>query len=172
MERALQGNYAREQAHSERWNRGSRDPLSPFQLDDESPSLAEWRLHNNEKNPNQNHPPCVKEMWSFGPVVYSRCYRYDGSEASLHRILGSWSGDSVNNAARRFHGPVQVGCAYSIRFRGVSSTTSGGTRTLQHISQMAIRAKQQLLQLAPSEDESSVSRGCPEGTEAFETQSE
>lgn len=172
MERAIQGNDAREQANSERWDGGSGGTTSPFKLPDESPSWTEWRLHNDETNSNQDNPLGFKESWGFGKVVFKRYLRYDRTEASLHRVLGSWTGDSVNYAASRFFGFDQIGCTYSIRFRGVSITVSGGSRTLQHLCEMAIRSKQELLQLTPNEMESNVSRGCPEGTETFEKESE
>lgn len=56
MERAIQGNDAREQACSERWNGGSGGFPSPFKLTDESPSWTEWRLHNDETISNQDNP--------------------------------------------------------------------------------------------------------------------
>nr|WPR18178.1 MAG: hypothetical protein [Carnation Italian ringspot virus] len=172
MERAIQGNDAREQANGERWDGGSGSSISPFKLTDESPSWTEWRLHNDETNSNHDNPLGFKESWGFGKVVFKRYLRYNRTETSLHRVLGSWTGDSVNYAASRFFGVNQIGCTYSIRFRGVSVTISGGSRTLQHLCEMAIRSKQELLQPAPIEVESDVSRGCPEDTEVFEEESE
>jgi len=172
MERALQGDDAREQADSERWTGGCGSSITPFQFSDESPSLNEWRLYNDEKNTGNNHPIGFKEVWSFGSVVFKRYYRYDGSQASLHRVLGSWTGDSVNNAAHRFFGTNQIGCAYSIRFRGSSISVSGGSRTLQHLIEMAIWTKLKVLQFTPSEMESPVSRGCLDVTEDVKNESE
>ena len=172
MERAIQGNDAREQAYGERWNGGPGGSTSPFQLPDESPSWTEWRLHNDETNSNQDNPLGFKESWGFGKVVFKRYLRYDGTETSLHRVLGSWTGDSVNYAASRFFGFDQIGCTYSIRFRGVNVTISGGSRTLQHLSEMAIRSKQELLQLTPVKVESDVSRERPEGVKTFKEESE
>nr|QXV86640.1 silencing suppressor [Tombusviridae sp.] len=167
MERIIQTGDAREQANSERWDGGVGDTITPFKLPDESPNLHEWRLHNSEENEYQDRPLGFKESWGFGKVVFKRYLRYDGSETSLHRALGSWERNSINNAASRLLGLDQVGCTYSIRFRGSCLTISGGSRTLQRIIELAIRTKQTMLQLTPSEVESNVSRGCPEGTEAF-----
>nr|WOC94070.1 viral suppresor of RNA silencing [Krkavce tombusvirus 1] len=172
MERTIQRSNAREQAYSERWNGGYGNSLTPFKLPDESPSLNEWRLHHGEESENKDHPLGFKESWSFGKVVFKRYLRYDGTEASLHRALGSWERNSVINAASRFFGVNQIGCTYSIRFRGSCLTLSGGSRTLQRLIEMAIRTKCTMLQLTPCEMESVLSRGCPEGTETFEEQSE
>lgn len=169
MERTIQGSYAREQAASERWDGRSGSTFTPFKLPDESPSLHEWRLHNSEESEDKDHPLGFKESWSFGKVVFKRYLRYDGTEASLHRALGSWERNSVNDAASRFLGFGQIGCTYSIRFRGSCLTLSGGSRTLQRIIEMAIRTKLTMLQLAPCEVAGDVSGGCPEGAEAFET---
>nr|BCH36671.1 predicted silencing suppressor protein [Sikte waterborne virus] len=169
MERAIQGSDAREQANSERWDGGCGSTITPFKFPDESPGLHEWRLHNSEESEDKDHPLGFKESWSFGKVVFKRYLRYDGTEASLHRALGSWERDSVNDAASRFFGVSQIGCTYSIRFRGSCLTLSGGSRTLQRLIEMAIRTKCTMLQLTPGEVDSNVSRGCPEGTETFET---
>jgi hypothetical protein len=56
--------------------------------------------------------------------------------------------------------------------RGSCLTLSGGSRTLQRLIEMAIRTKHTMLQLTPCEMESELSRGCPEGIETFEEQSE
>lgn len=172
MERAIQGSDAREQANSERWDGGRGSTITPFKLLDESPSLHEWRLYNSEESENKDHPLGFKESWSFGKVVFKRYLRYDGTEASLHRALGSWERDTVNDAASRFLGVSQIGCTYSIRFRGSCLTLSGGSRTLQRLIEMAIRTKRTMLQLTPCEVEGDVSRRCPEGFEAFEKESE
>nr|UHS72123.1 MAG: putative silencing suppressor protein [Tombusvirus sp.] len=172
MERIIQGSNAREQANSERWDGGCGGTITPFKLPDESPSLHEWRLHNSEESEDKDHPLGFKESWSFGKVVFKRYLRYDGTEASLHRALGSWERNTVNDAASRFLGLSQIGCTYSIRFRGSCLTLSGGSRTLQRLIEMAIRTKHTMLQLTPSEVEGNVSRGCPEGTKAFKEESE
>jgi len=162
MERIVQGSDAREQAISERWDGRCGGTITPFKLPDESPNWNEWRLHHCEENPNKDYPLGFKESWSFGKVVFKRYYRHDWTETSLHRALGSWTGDSVNYAASRLLGINPVGCTYSIRIRGVSLTISGGSGTLQRLIEMAIRLKCTELQLASSEVEGYVSRGCPE----------
>nr|WRQ65094.1 tombus P19-like silencing suppressor protein [Tolivirales sp.] len=172
MERAIQGSDAREQAYSERWDGAQGGIITPFKLPDESPSLHEWRLHNSEESEHKDHPLGFKESWGFGKVIFKRYLRYDGTEASLHRALGSWERDSVNDAASRFLGLGQIGCTYSIRFRGSCITASGGSRTLQCLIDMAIRIKREMLQPTPSDMEGNVSRECPEGPEAFEKESE
>nr|QVX32684.1 silencing suppressor [Cymbidium ringspot virus] len=172
MERAIQGSDVREQADSECWDGGGGGTTSPFKLPDESPSLHEWRLHHSEESENKDNPLGFKESWSFGKVVFKRYLRYDGAETSLHRALGSWERDSVNDAASRFLGLSQIGCTYSIRFRGTRLTLSGGSGTLQRLIEMAIRTKRTMLQPTPSEAEGNVSRRRPEGTEAFKEESE
>nr|UHS72060.1 MAG: putative symptom severity modulator [Zeavirus sp.] len=162
MERILQGSDAREQATGERWDGGHGGSITPFKFPDESPSRDEWRLHHCSEDSNKDNPLGFKESWGFGKVVFKRYYRYDWKEASLHRALGSWTGDSVNYAASRLLGVDQVGCTYSIRIRGISVTISGGSGTLQRLIAMAIRLKCSELQLASSEVEGDVSRGCPE----------
>ncbi|AAA42906.1 p20 protein [Cucumber necrosis virus] len=168
MERAIQRSDAREQANSERWDGRCGGTITPFKLPDESPSLLEWRLHNSEESEDKDHPLGFKESWSFGKVVFKRYLRYDGTETSLHRTLGSWERNSVNDAASRFLGVSQIGCTYSIRFRGSCLTLSGGSRTLQRLIEMAIRTKRTMLQLTPCEVEGNVSRRRPQGSEAFE----
>lgn len=172
MERALQGDNAREQANCERWTGGCGSSITPFQFSDESPTLNEWKLHHDEKNPDNDHPIGFKEVWSFGSVVFKRYYRYDGSQASLHRVLESWTGNTVNASACRLLGSEQRGCAYSIRFRGTSLSVSGGSRALQHIIEMAIWTKLKVLQFTPSELESPVSRGCLDDNTVIKTESE
>nr|ALJ30187.1 silencing suppressor [Carnation Italian ringspot virus] len=172
MERAIQGSDAREQANCERWDGGCGSTITPFKLPDESPSFNEWRIHNSEESEDKDNPLGFKESWCFGKVVFKRYFRYDGTETSLHRVLGSWERDSINDAASRFFGVNQIGCTYSIRFRGSCLTLSGGSRTLQRLIEMAIRSKRTMLQLTPSEVEGNVSRGCPEGTETFKEESE
>lgn len=172
MERTIQGNDAREQAYGERWNGGYGSTTSPFKLPDESPSLNEWRLHNDEKNTSEDNPLGFKESWSFGKVVFKRYIRYDGTESSLHKALGSWERDTINNAASRFLGSGQIGCTYCIRFRGSCLTLSGGSGALQRLIEMAIRTKRTMLQLTTYDVDGYISRRCPEGTKAFEEESE
>ena len=173
MERTLQGSDVRQQATGERWDGGRGSTITPFKFPDESPSWNEWRLHHSEENTDKDHPLGFKESWSFGKVVFKRYHRYDWKEASLHRALGSWTGDSVNNAASRLLGINPVGCTYSIRIRGISVTISGGSGTLQRLIEMAIRLKRTELQLAACEVDSDVSRGCPEADQTcFEEESE
>lgn len=164
MERVIQGDNAREQANRERWDGGCGDTITPFKFPDESPSFNEWKqLHNSEESEDKDHAFGFKESWCFGKVVFKRYLRYDGTETSLHRALGSWQRDSVNDAASRFLGFGQIGCTYCIRFRGSCLTISGGSGTLQRLIEMAIRTKRTMLQLTPSDMESTISRGCPEG---------
>lgn len=167
MERIIQRSDAREQTQCECWDGGRGNSITPFELPDESPSRDEWRIHHSSENPYQDYPLGFKESWSFGKVVSKGYYRYDWKKASLHRALGSWTGDSVNDAASRLLGVNQVGCTYCIRIRGLSVTISGGSGTLQRLIAMAIRIKCQELQFATSEVESVVSRGRPEN-KAFE----
>ena len=168
MERTIQRSDVGEQATRECWDGGHGSAITPFQLPDESPNWDEWRLHHSEENPDKDYPIGFKESWSFGKVVFKGYYRYNWTEASLHRALGSWTGDSVKYAASRLLGVNQVGCTYSIRIRGISVTVSGGSGTLQRLIAMAIRLKCSELQLASSQVEGNVSRGCPETTQESE----
>lgn len=171
MERAVQGDDAREPLNSECRIGGCGSSITPFQFLDETPCFDEWRLHNNEKTANNNSASGFEESWSFGPVVFKRYFRYDGTEASLDRVLGTWSRDSVNHAAHRFFGANQIGCAYSIRFRGPRLSVSGGSRTLLDLIEMAVWTKFKVLQLTPQQVESAISRGCLDG-KAIKTESE
>nr|UPE52104.1 symptom severity modulator [Cucumber Bulgarian latent virus] len=162
MERIVQGDHTGKQAVGECWDGRYGSTITPFQLPDESPNRDEWRVHHCETNPYKDYPLGFKESWGFGKVVFKRYYRYDWKETSLHRVTGSWSGDTVNYAASRFFGVNQIGCTYSIRIRGISVTLSGGSGTLQRLIEMAIRIKLSELQLASDEMEGHVSGGCPE----------
>nr|UHS72089.1 MAG: putative symptom severity modulator [Tombusvirus sp.] len=167
MERAVQRSNVGKQITGECRVGGCGSTITPFQLPDESPNWFEWRFHHCEENPDKDHPLGFKESWSFGPVIFKRYLRYDWKKASLHRVLGSWTRDSVNIAASRLLGVNPVGCTYCIRIRGVSVTVSGGSGSLQRLIEMAIRLKFTELQSATNEVEGFVSRGCPKaGTEA------
>nr|UHS72153.1 MAG: hypothetical protein 2 [Tombusvirus sp.] len=171
MERAIQGDDAGEPLDSKCWDGGCGSSITPFQFYDETPCFDEWRLHNNEKTANNYSASGFEESWSFGKVVFKRHYRYDGTEASLDRALRSWTGDSVNNASHRFFGADQIGCTYSIRFRGPRVSVSGGSRTILDIIEMAIWTKFKVLQLTHQQVEGAISRGCLDG-KAIKTESE
>nr|UHS72340.1 MAG: hypothetical protein 2 [Tombusviridae sp.] len=154
MERVVQASCPEECSHSECWDGGSRNCITPFQLPDETPSWDEWRIHHDQEDNYKDCPLGVKERWCFGKVIFKRYYRHDWTMSGTNRVIGSWSRDSVNTAALRLCGINQVSCSYSIRVRGVTLNVSGGSRTLQCLIELAIRTKLQALQLTSSETES------------------
>lgn len=162
MERAVQAGSDGQSDGRQGRNRRHGDGSSPFKLSDEAPTVAEWRVHHDSTVDHTDLPLGFKESWNIRKVVFARYHRYDWKEASLHRALGSWDGNSVESAACRLHGTGERGVSYSIRIRGVSITLSGGENALHRLIGMAIRIKHSELQFATNEVESDLSRGCSE----------